>query len=47
MNKLLMFMMSFVLLFTFSCSGDDPVSPGDDDSDEPVLVGWEAADVYD
>ena len=25
----------------------DPVSPGDDDSDNPVLVGCEAADVYD
>jgi len=47
MNKLLMFMMSFILLFTFSCGGDDPVSPGDDDSDEPVLVGCEAADMYD
>ena len=47
MNKLLMFMMSFILLFTFSCGGDDPVSPGDDDNDEPVLVGCEAADVYD
>ena len=47
MNKLLMFMMSFILLFTFSCGGDDPVSPGDDDSDDPVLVGCEAADVYD
>ena len=47
MNKLLMFMMSFMLLFISSCGGDDPVSPGDDDSDEPVLVGCEAADVYD
>ena len=47
MNKLLMFMMSFILLFTFSCGGDDPLSPGDDDNDEPVLVGCEAADLYD
>ena len=47
MNKLLMFMMSFILLFTFSCSGDDPVSPGDDDNDEPVLVGCEGATMYD
>ena len=30
MNKLLMFMMIFILLFTFSCSGDDPLSPRDD-----------------
>jgi len=47
MNKLLMFMMSFILLFTFSCGGDDPLSPGDDDNDEPVLVGCEAATMYD
>ena len=46
MNKLLMFMMSFVMLFTLSCSGDDPVSPNDD-SDEPVLVGCEATTFYD
>ena len=47
MNKLLMFMMSFILLFTFSCDGNDPVSPGDDDNDEPVLVGCEGATMYD
>ncbi len=47
MNKLLMFMMSFMLLFISSCGGDDPVSPGDDDSDDPILVGCEGATMYD
>ena len=46
MNKLLMYLMSFMLLFTFSCDGSDPVSP-DDGDDEPVLVGCEAAYLYD
>ena len=46
MNKLLMFMMSFILLFTFSCDGNDPVSP-DDGDDDVVLVGCEGATMYD
>ena len=46
MNKLLMYLMSFMLLFTFSCDGSDPVSP-DDGDDEPVLVGCEASNLYD
>ena len=28
MNKLLMYLMSFILLFTISCDGDDPISGG-------------------
>ena len=46
MNKLLMYLMSFMLLFTFSCDGSDPVSP-DDNDDDVVLVGCEAANLYD
>ena len=46
MNKLLMYLMSFMLLFTISCDGSDPVSP-DDGDDDVVLVGCEAAYLYD
>ena len=46
MNKLLMYLMSFMLLFTISCDGSDPVSP-DDSDDDVVLVGCEAANLYD
>ena len=48
MNKLLMYLMSFMLLFTISCDGSSPTSPDDGgDDDEPVLVGCEAANLYD
>ena len=48
MNKLLMYLMSFMLLFTISCDGSSPTSPDDGDSDdEPILVGCEAANLYD
>ena len=48
MNKLLMFLMSFMLLFTISCDGSSPTSPDDGGDDtEPVLVGCEAANLYD
>ena len=33
MNKLLMYLMSFMLLFTISCDGSDPVSPDDGGDD--------------
>ena len=48
MNKLLMYLMSFMLLFTMSCDGSSPTSPDDGGDDtEPVLVGCEAANLYD
>ena len=47
MNKLLMYLMSFMLLFTISCDGSSPTSSDDGGNDEPVLVGCEAADLYD
>ena len=48
MNKLLMYLMSFMLLFTFSCDGTSPTSPDDGgNDDEPVLVGCEASNLYD
>ena len=48
MNKLLMYLMSFMLLFTISCDGSSPTSPDDGgNDDEPVLVGCEAANLYD
>jgi len=48
MNKLLMYLMSFMLLFTISCDGSSPTSPDDGgNDDEPVLIGCEAANLYD
>jgi hypothetical protein len=48
MNKLLMYLMSFMLLFTISCDGSSPTSPDDGgNDDEPVLVGCETANLYD
>ena len=47
MNKLLMYLMSFMLLFTFSCDGSSPTSPDDNGDDDVVLVGCEAANLYD
>ena len=48
MNKLLMYLMSFMLLFTISCDGSSPTSPDDGgNDDEPVLLGCEAANLYD
>ena len=48
MNKLLMYLMSFMLLFTMSCDGSSPTSPDDGgNDDEPVLLGCEAANLYD
>jgi hypothetical protein len=47
MNKLLMYLMSFMLLFTISCDGSSPTSSDDNGNDEPVLVGCEAANLYD
>jgi hypothetical protein len=48
MNKLLMYLMSFILLFTISCDSSSPTSPDDDgNDDEPVLLGCEAAYLYD
>ena len=46
MNKLLMFLMSFVLLFTISCDDDDTIVGGGI-IDEPDLVGCEATTFYD
>ena len=40
-----MYLMSFMLLFTISCDGDDPISGGVDP--EPELVGCEATTFYD
>ena len=48
MNKLLMYLMSFMLLFTISCDGSSPTSPDDGgNDDEPILLGCEAANLYD
>ena len=47
MNKLLMYLMSFMLLFTISCDGSSPTSPDDGGGDDVVLVGCEAANLYD
>ena len=46
MNKLLMFLMSFMLLFTISCDDDDTIVGGGIDP-EPELVGCEATQFYD
>ena len=43
MNKLLMYLMSFMLLFTFSCDGSSTTSTDDGGDNAPVLVGCEAA----
>ena len=45
MKKILMLMMSFILLFTMSCDGDDNITGGIDI--EPELVGCEATSFYD
>ena len=45
MKKLLMFLFSFMILFTISCDGDDPISGGLEP--EPELVGCEATQFYD
>ena len=45
MKKLLMFLFSFMILFTISCDGDDPISGGLEP--EPELLGCEAANLYD
>ena len=46
MNKLLMYLMSFMLLFTISCDDDDTIVGGGI-IDEPDLVGCEATTFYD
>ena len=46
MNKLLMYLMSFILLFTFGCDGDSTIVGGGIDI-EPELVGCEATTFYD
>ena len=46
MNKLLMYLMSFIILFTISCDGDDTITGGTIDP-EPDLVGCEATSFYD
>jgi hypothetical protein len=46
MNKLLMFLMSFMLLFTISCDDDDTIVGGSINP-EPELVGCEATTFYD
>ena len=45
MNRMIMFLMSFILLFTISCDGDDNITGGVDI--EPELVGCEATTFYD
>ena len=47
MNKLLMFLMSFMLLFTISCDDDSDNIVGGGIIDEPDLVGCEASPFYD
>ena len=46
MNKLMMFLMSFMLLFTMSCDDDSTITGGIIEP-EPELVGCEAASTYD
>ena len=46
MNKLMMFLMSFILMFTMSCDEDDTIVGGGIDT-EPELVGCEATTFYD
>ena len=47
MNKLLMYLMSFMLLFTISCDDDSDNIVGGGIIDEPDLVGCEATQFYD
>ena len=47
MNKLLMYLMSFMLLFTISCDDDSDNIVGGGIIDEPDLVGCEASPFYD
>ena len=47
MNKLLMYLMSFILLFTISCDDDSDNIVGGGIIDEPDLVGCEATTFYD
>ena len=47
MNKLLMYLMSFMLLFTISCDDDSDNIVGGGIIDEPDLVGCEATTFYD
>ena len=47
MNKLLMYLMSFMLLFTIGCDDDSDNIVGGGIIDEPDLVGCEAAPFYD
>ena len=46
MNKIMMFLMSFILLFTISCDNDDTIVGGGI-IPEPELVGCEATTFYD
>ena len=46
MNKLMIFLMSFILMFTMSCDSDDTIVGGGIDI-EPELVGCEATSFYD
>ena len=46
MNKIMMFLMSFILLFTIGCDDDDTIVGGGIDI-EPELVGCEATLFYD
>jgi hypothetical protein len=46
MNKLIMFLMSFILMFTISCDSDDTIVGGGIDI-EPELIGCEATSFYD
>ena len=46
MKKLLMFLFSFMMLFTISCDSDDNIVGGGI-IDEPDLVGCEATQFYD
>jgi len=47
MNKLLMYLMSFMLLFTMSCDGSSPTSPDDggDDTSSPDAGGPGSTDM--
>ena len=46
MNKIMMFLMSFILLFTISCDNDDTIVGGGI-IPEPELIGCEATTFYD
>ena len=46
MNKLIMFFISFMLLFTMGCDSDDTITGGAI-IPEPELVGCEATSFYD